>query len=89
VNGHALADQGGDDIRLEIRKAENKVRPEVEIFGISAEMNAETRVFSRRASGGRTQYPDIPTIRRCSPSRYSVSTVSSVKQTIRSGGNTR
>src|SRR5438270_8789140 len=29
----------------------------------------------------------MPTIRSCSPSRYKVSTVSSVRQTIRCGGN--
>src|ERR1700730_4288736 len=57
------------------------------ILSIFAEMNALTRGFSRRACGGRTTYPEIPTIRSCSPSRYSVSTVSSVRQTIRLGGN--
>jgi hypothetical protein len=45
---------------------------------------AETLGFSRRARGGRTVNPEIPTIRQSSPIVYSVSVVSSVRQTIRS-----
>src|ERR1700716_4040437 len=56
---------------------------------MSAEMKADTRGFSRRTCGGRHAAPATPTIRSCSPSRYSVSTVSSVRQTIRRGGNWR
>src|SRR5215831_5112122 len=47
-------------------------------------MNAETFGFSR-ASGGRTVYPETPTMRSPWPSRYSVSVVSSVRQTMRLG----
>src|SRR6266478_4140858 len=57
------------------------------ILLIFAEVKALTQGFSRRACGGRTTYPEMPTMRSCSPSRYSVSTVSSVRQTIRLGGN--
>src|SRR5712664_4170916 len=59
------------------------------ILLIFAEVKALTQGFSRRACGGRTTYPEMPTMRSCSPSRYSVSTVSSVRQTIRLGGNWR
>ena len=52
---------------------------------IFALVNAETRGFSLRARAGRTVKPEIPTMRRSSPSRYSVSVVSSVRQTIRCG----
>src|ERR1700704_383234 len=47
-------------------------------------MNAETFGLSR-ASGGRTVYPETPTMRSPWPRRYSVSVVSSVRQTIRLG----
>src|ERR1700747_1347045 len=52
---------------------------------IFALVKAETRGFSLRARGGRTGKPEIPTMRQSSPRRYSVSVVSSVKQTIRCG----
>ena len=48
-------------------------------------VKAATRGFSRRARGGRTVKPEMPTMRSCSPSRYSVSVVSSVRQTMRRG----
>src|SRR5438477_5881969 len=57
------------------------------ILSMFAEVKALTRGFSRRACGGRTTYPEMPTMRSCSPSKYSVSTVSSVRQAIRFGGN--
>ena len=52
---------------------------------IFALMNAETFGFSRRARGGRTVKPEMPTMRQSSSSRYSVSVVSSVRQTMRLG----
>ena len=52
---------------------------------IFALVKADTRGFSRRACGGRTVKPEMPTMRRSSPRRYRVSVVSSVRQTIRSG----
>jgi len=48
-------------------------------------MNAETFGFSLRARGGRTVKPEMPTMRSSSPRRYSVSVVSSVRQTMRVG----
>jgi hypothetical protein len=42
----------------------------------TAEVKAETHRFSRRASGGRTQPPKMPTMRSRSPSRYRVSAAS-------------
>ncbi len=48
-------------------------------------VNAETFGFSRRARGGRTVKPEMPTMRQSSSSRYSVSVVSSVRQTMRLG----
>ena len=55
------------------------------IRSIFADVNAATFGLSRRASGGRTVKPEMPTMRASSPSRYSVSVVSSVRQTMRSG----
>ena len=55
------------------------------ISPIFAEVNALTFGFSRRAIAGRTVNPEIPTMRSCSPSRYSVSVGSSVRQTMRLG----
>ena len=55
------------------------------IRSIFALVNAETRGFSLRARGGRTVKPEMPTMRASSPSRYSVSVVSSVRQTMRVG----
>src|SRR5579875_2126941 len=55
------------------------------ISPILALVNAETFGFSLRARGGRTVKPEMPTMRSCSPSAYSTSQGSSVKQTIRSG----
>ena len=54
------------------------------ILSKRALMNADTFGLLR-ASGGRTVYPEIPTTRSPSPSRYSVSVVSSVRHTIREG----
>ena len=51
---------------------------------IFALVKAETLGFSFRARGGLTVNPEMPTIRRSSPSAYSVSVVSSVMQTMRS-----
>ena len=48
-------------------------------------VNADTFGFSRRARGGRTVKPEMPTMRQSSSSRYSVSVVSSVRQTMRLG----
>ena len=48
-------------------------------------VNALTRGFSWRARGGRTVKPEMPTMRRSSPSAYSTSVGSSVRQTMRSG----
>src|SRR5690349_23402377 len=53
-----------------------------------ARVNAETLGFSLRARGGRTVKPEMPTMRASSPSRYSVSVVSSVRQTMREGWDT-
>ena len=55
------------------------------ILSILALVKADTRGFSLRARGGRTVKPEMPTMRRSSPSRYSVSVVSSVRQTMRLG----
>ena len=55
------------------------------ILSVRALVKAETLGFSRRACGGRTVKPEMPTMRQSSPSRYSVSVVSSVRQTIRCG----
>jgi hypothetical protein len=49
-------------------------------------VNADTFGFSLRALAGRTVKPEMPTMRASSPSRYKVSVVSSVRQTIRDGG---
>ena len=54
------------------------------IRSILAVRKAETLGFSRRARGGLTVKPEMPTMRRSSPIRYSVSVVSSVRQTMRS-----
>src|SRR6478752_6913447 len=54
------------------------------ILSNRALMNADTFGLLR-ASGGRTVYPEIPTTRAPSPMRYSVSVVSSVRQTMRHG----
>jgi hypothetical protein len=52
---------------------------------IFALVNADTFGFSRRACGGRTVNPEMPTMRFCSPMRYSTSVGSSVRQTMRRG----
>ena len=52
---------------------------------ILALVNALTLGFSCRARGGRTVKPEMPTMRRSSPSAYSTSVGSSVRQTMRSG----
>ena len=51
----------------------------------SALVNAETFGFSLRARGGRTVKPEMPTMRRSSPSAYSTSVGSSVRHTMRWG----
>src|SRR5689334_14567380 len=56
------------------------------IASIFALVNALTFGFSRRAALGRTVKPLMPTMRSCSPSAYSVSVGSSVRQTMRDGG---
>src|SRR5687768_6911460 len=48
-------------------------------------VKADTRGFSRRARAGRTVNPEMPTMRASSPSAYSTSVGSSVRQTIRVG----
>ena len=55
MNRDTLADQRGDNIGLEVGEAEDKVRPQIEDLRDVAEVKAETRGFSRRASGGRTK----------------------------------
>src|SRR5712692_6347528 len=47
-------------------------------------VKADTFGFSRRARGGRTVKPEMPTMRRSSPSAYRTSVGSSVRQTMRS-----
>ena len=55
------------------------------ISSIFALVNAETFGFSLRARGGRTVKPEMPTMRCSSPSAYSTSVGSSVRQTMRCG----
>src|SRR5579883_682433 len=55
------------------------------ISPILALVNAETFGFSLRARGGLTVKPEMPTMRSCSPSAYSTSVGSSVRQTMRRG----
>src|SRR5574337_1134353 len=55
------------------------------ISPIFALVKAETFGFSLRARGGRTVKPEMPTMRRSSPSAYSTSVGSSVRQTMRCG----
>ena len=55
------------------------------ISPIFALVNALTFGFSLRACGGLTVKPLMPTMRSCSPSAYSVSVGSSVRQTMRRG----
>src|SRR5688500_16639811 len=55
------------------------------ISSIFADVNALTFGFSLRAMAGRTVKPLMPTMRCCSPSAYSTSVGSSVRQTIRRG----
>ena len=59
------------------------------IASIFALVNAETFGFSLRARGGRTVKPEMPTMRRSSPSAYSTSVGSSVRQTMRCGPDMR
>ena len=74
------------DVGLQVGEAEHEVGLERDDARRScALVNAETRGFSRRARGGRTVKPEMPTMRQSSPSRYSVSVVSSVRQTMRCG----
>ena len=53
MDGNACADQLCRDLRLEIGESEDS-GSSARIFGISAEVKAETRGFSRRTCGGRT-----------------------------------
>src|SRR4249919_3100877 len=55
------------------------------ISPIFAEVKALTFGFSLRAIAGRTVKPLMPTMRCCSPSAYSTSVGSSVRQTMRCG----
>src|SRR5690348_4627929 len=55
------------------------------ISPIFALVKAETFGFSLRARGGRTVKPEMPTMRASSPSAYSTSVGSSVRQTMRRG----
>src|SRR5690606_14128391 len=55
------------------------------IASILALVKALTFGFSLRARGGRTVKPLMPTMRSCSPSAYSTSVGSSVRQTMRRG----
>ena len=55
------------------------------IWSILALVKADTRGFSCRARAGRTVKPEMPTMRASSPSAYSTSVGSSVRQTMRSG----
>src|SRR5690606_3030575 len=55
------------------------------IAPVRALVKALTLGFSRRARGGRTVKPLMPTMRSCSPSAYRVSVGSSVRQTMRRG----
>ena len=52
-----------------------------------AEVEVLTHRFSGEPVAGAGHQPEIPTMRSCSPSKYSVSTVSSVRHAIRLGGN--
>jgi len=54
MDGNACADQLCRDLRLEIGEGEDGSGSSARIFGISAEVKAETRGFSRRTCGGRT-----------------------------------
>src|SRR5688572_24607133 len=55
------------------------------ISSMRALVKADTLGFSRRARGGRTVKPEIPTMRCDCPSAYNTSVGSSVRQTIRRG----
>ena len=55
------------------------------IAAIFALVKADTLGFSLRARGGRTVKPEMPTMRSSSPSAYSTSVGSSVRQTMRCG----
>src|SRR4029077_19195609 len=58
------------------------------ILSIFADVKAETRGLLR-TSFGRQAKPETPTTRASSPKRYKVSTVSSVRQTMRRGAAAR
>jgi hypothetical protein len=53
-HSNAGADEIGSDLRLEIGKGEDEVRLERENLRMSADVNADTRGFSRRTCGGGT-----------------------------------
>ena len=55
VHGDTSPDQRRHDVGLEIGKAQDEIGLQVEDFGMSAVVKAETRGLLRRASGGRTQ----------------------------------
>jgi len=81
------ANEINDDIRLQIGERQYKIGLQgKDLIDVGRREGAHPS-FSRRACAGRTTYPEIPTMRSCSPSKYSVSTVSSVRQTILLGGN--
>ena len=83
----STANEIGGDVRLEIGERQDEIGLQrQDLVDVRRSKRTHARL-SRRACGGRTTWPEIPTMRSCSPSRHSVSTVSSVRQTIRLGGN--
>jgi hypothetical protein len=69
MDGEPAADQIGDDIRSEIGERQDEVGLQRQNLVDVRDVKALTRGFSRRACGGRTTEPQIPTMRSCSPSR--------------------
>ena len=84
----AVADQLGRDVGLDVGEPDHEIRLAASrISPIFALVNALTFGFSLRAAAGRTVKPLMPTMRSCSPSAYSVSVGSSVRQTMRDGAH--
>ena len=79
----AALDQRLCDVGLDVGEADREVRVSARMSSTFALVNAETFGFSRRARGGRTVNPEMPTMRCSSPRAYNTSVGSSVKQTIR------
>jgi len=67
VHLDAAAHEFGGDVGLQVREAEHEVRLEARMRSIFADVNADTRGFSRRARGGRTVKPEMPTMRQSRP----------------------